>query len=252
MEGLPRTPILFSIRRVAVHPELDQQVPCPKLPSALRQLSPEPISPSPLKPLVLPGMRRGSRIRRETNLARWRRRAFRVVRKVRGLHRYGKPILTACLVVLVAGGGYFFGRRIVDKFSMRHEIVVSAPSVTEAPLVAPPRLNRSSRPSSARSVVTARNVTPEGFSEPEQPPQIDEGPILKLSSEVPLEVYRRQVRHAYAESTDQAPVNVLTPPGIHPNELVIQPSPGRIERIATESSTPQEYIIHVTPGPSDR
>ncbi|MCA9094448.1 MAG: hypothetical protein KDA68_13245 [Planctomycetaceae bacterium] len=252
MEGLPRTPILFSLRRVTSNSELDQQVPRPKLPSAFRQLSPEPIPSAPLKPLVLPGIRRESRIRRETGLARWRRRAFRLIRKVRGLHRYGKPILTAALVVLVAGGGYFFGKRIVDKFSMRHEIVVSSPSVTEAPLVAPPRLNRSSRPLAARSVVTARNVTPEGFAEPEQPTQIDEGPILKLSSEGPPEAYRRQVRHAYAESTDQTSVSVLTPPGIHPNELVIQPSPGRIERIATESSTPQEYIIHVTPGPSDR
>lgn len=252
MEGFPRTPILFSLKRVE---ELSAS-PVTKsdsiISATVRQKKPTDAAVEDLLEGFVPT--RIMRIRRPGRVARWRRKGIRLLRRVQNLSRYRRPLIAVSLVVLVAGGGYQAGRRIVKAFTMQHEIV-AAPAPIPDPFIAEEvKPIRTQRSVVARSISVPRDVLPERIERAgKRSVQDEEIPILKLSAESPPEAYRRRVRQAVYQAGEEMSASVDVAPVIQANGFGYPSSPSNlIGGIETEFSTHRDQQIHVTPGPSNR
>jgi hypothetical protein len=270
MEGLPRAPVLFSLRRIDAEGSPDSAVASTivnaaeldsvELDSVERQKMPSAVS-------VLPSETAGSR---SEVLKSVRRRRVPGITARKGLFPWsGRRALTASLLVLIAAGGIVLGRQMLQKFSMKHEIVVVDPQMdlkpfveTVLPELAPRKVLVSPLPLS-KGVTPSRDLTPAEFAEQPALQDEEDGPILKLSGRQTPELYRRVRRASHVvDSRVSSPIAAqstapqLTAPQLEGIERAagseLSSRHSDEVKVEVESINPVVPSIHVIPRPSHR
>lgn len=221
MDGLPCTPILFSLRRVSSEGSESEWVPRVRFHLRAERAtvaeSPKQIeTPAVVLRQELPevSVEAPAPLKREGRLG-----GVRIGNPLPVLRRYVRPAMTAAATVGILAGSLMFGRFLVRQFSAKHELIVtsteevlpttketSSPVVSAEPLAGeaavPERLEGRSekfaRGLPARSPAVARDVRPVVFATRGR--GIFEGGGGASGGER-LQVYRRRVQRAYHQAS---------------------------------------------------
>lgn len=270
MEGLPRAPVLFSLRRIDAEGAPDSAVAstmvnAAELNSVERQKMPSAVS-------VLPSETAAPRSEVQKSVRR--RRVPGIAAGKRLFPRSSRRVLTASLLVLIAAGGIMLGRQMLQKFSMKHEIVVVDPQLdlkpfveTALPELAPRKVLVSPLPLS-KGVTPSRDLTPAEFAEQPALQDEEDGPILKLSGRQTPELYRRVRRASHVVDSRgssataaqsiaaQSSAAQLTAPQVEGIERAsgsaLSSRHSDEVEVEVESINPVVPSIHVIPRPSHR